>query len=45
VAVVLKVDVPQLLATVTTGAAGMPIGAEVPVPVKLVHSLTVAVTL
>jgi len=43
-AVVDKVDDPQLLVTVTTGAAGTVLGAAVPLPGVLVHPFTVAVT-
>jgi hypothetical protein len=44
-AVVDNTELPQLLATDTLGADGVALGAEVPVPVKLVHSLWVVVTL
>ena len=45
VAAVLKVELPQLLATVTTGVGGIVFGAEVPVPFELLQPLTVVVTL
>jgi len=44
VAVVDNVDVPQLLVTVTTGAAGVAFGAEIPVPSALLHPSTVLFT-
>jgi hypothetical protein len=44
VAVVLKTEVPQLLATVTTGAVGVAFGAAIPEPEVLVQPLTVVVT-
>ncbi len=44
VAVVESVELPQLLATVTTGATGITLGADAPLPAVLVHPLTVAVT-
>jgi hypothetical protein len=40
-----NIELPQLLVTVTVGADGIALGADVPVPDKLVHSLAVAVTL
>jgi hypothetical protein len=43
-AVVDKTDDPQLFATVTTGAAGVVLGAAVPLPDGLVQPLTVVVT-
>jgi hypothetical protein len=45
VAFVLNTDVPQLFTTVTTGVDGMAVGAAVADPAKLVHPLTVEVTL
>jgi hypothetical protein len=45
VAVVDKTDDPQSLTTVTTGVAGMVLGAAVPLPDALVQPLTVWVTL
>ena len=44
VAVVDNVEEPQLSTTVTTGVLGMLLGAEVPLPAKLVQPLTVLVT-
>ena len=45
VATVDKTEVPlQLLTTVTTGAAGVTNGADVPVPAPLIHPFTVWVT-
>lgn len=38
-AVVDKLDVPQLFATITTGASGIAPGAEVPLPAALVQPL------
>jgi mannose/fructose/N-acetylgalactosamine-specific phosphotransferase system component IID len=43
-AVVDKTDDPQSLTTVTTGAAGVVLGAAVPLPGALVQPLTVVVT-
>ena len=37
-------DLPQLSTTVTVGADGIATGADVPLPLKLVHPLTVCVT-
>src|SRR5436190_762290 len=37
-------ELPQLLATVTVGADGAVIGADVPLPLALVHPFTVCVT-
>ena len=46
VAVVESVDVPlQLFTTVTTGVAGITLGAAVLLPAALVHPFTVVVTL
>jgi hypothetical protein len=39
-----KSELPQLFVTVTVGAVGTVFGAEVPLPVGLVHPLTVCVT-
>lgn len=44
VAVVERIELPQLFATVTTGVAGTALGADVPLPAKLVHPFTVVVT-
>jgi hypothetical protein len=44
VAVVDKVDVPQLFITVTAGVEGVVLGAAVPLPAELKHSFTVWVT-
>ena len=44
VAVVESVELPQLLATVTTGATGIAFGADMPLPAALVHPFTVVVT-
>jgi hypothetical protein len=44
VAVVESVELPQLLATVTTGVDGVVLGVAVPVPGKLVQPFTVVVT-
>ncbi len=44
VAVVESVELPQLFATVTTGAAGIALGADAPLPAVLVHPFTVVVT-
>ena len=41
VAVVDKVELPQLSATVTTGAGGIAFGAAIPEPAALVQPLTV----
>ncbi len=38
-AVVESVELPQLFTTVTTGVAGIALGAEVPLPAALVHPL------
>ena len=44
-AVVESVDVPlQLFTTVTTGIAGIALGAAIPLPGKLVHPFTEVVT-
>ena len=43
--VMLSVELPQLLATVTVGADGMALGVTVPIPAALVHPFTVVVTL
>ena len=45
VALVDKVDVPQLSTTVTTGVDGVAFGAEIPLPAALVQPFTVCVTL
>jgi hypothetical protein len=45
VAFVLNVELPQLLTAVTAGVAGVLPGAATPVPAKLTHPPTVAVTL
>ena len=45
VAVVAKTEFPQLFVTVTTGAAGVAFGAEVPLPATLVQPFTVVVTM
>ncbi len=42
--VAVKTELPQLFSTITTGAGGIVMGAEVPLPVALVHPLTVCVT-
>jgi hypothetical protein len=39
-----KVELPQLLTTVTTGVAVIAFGAAVPEPAALVHPLSVLVT-
>jgi hypothetical protein len=39
VAVADNVDVPQLFTTVTTGFAGAVLGADTPLPAKLLHPL------
>ena len=43
-AAVESVELPQLFTTVTTGAEGTAFGAVVPLPARLVHPLTVVVT-
>jgi hypothetical protein len=37
-------DLPQLSTTVTVGVDGAAIGADVPLPLKLIHPFTVCVT-
>lgn len=44
VAVVVSVELPQLFTTVTTGVAGVDLGAATPLPGKLVQPLTVLLT-
>jgi hypothetical protein len=44
VAVVESTELPQLFTTVTTGVAGVVLGAAVPVPAMLAHPFTVVVT-
>ena len=44
VAVVARVDVPQLFTTVTAGVAGVDLGAAVPLPAALIHPFTVVLT-
>jgi hypothetical protein len=44
VAVVESVELPQLLATVTSGIAGIALGAAVPLPAPLLHPFTVVAT-
>ena len=44
VPLVLNVELPQLLFTVTTGADGIVFGDDVPLPGALVHPFTVCVT-
>lgn len=44
-AVVLNVELPQLLTTVTDGADGVDLGDAAPVPAPLIHPFTVVVTL
>ena len=39
-----SVELPQLFATVTTGAEGIAFGAELLLPAALVHPFTVVVT-
>src|SRR5213596_4001745 len=42
--VAVNVELPQLFSTVTTGAAGINLGAATPLPGRLVHPVTVCVT-
>jgi hypothetical protein len=42
--VAVNTELPQLLTTDTDGAGGIGFGAAVPLPVSLVHSFTVCVT-
>lgn len=44
VAVVDNTELPQLLVTVTAGAAGTAFGADIPIPARLVQPSTVVVT-
>ena len=45
VALVDRIELPQLFVTVTTGVAGIAFGAAVPLPGALLHPFTVVVTL
>jgi hypothetical protein len=42
--VAVNVELPQLFTTVTTGAAGISLGAATPLPEGLVHPFSVCVT-
>ena len=42
--VAVKIELPQLFTTVTTGADGIAFGAAIPLPERLVHPFTVWVT-